>query len=139
MKRSPLRRDGDGARRFAESRSALSRASGLVRHTPIAPVSAKRRAEGPARRAAVAAAAERDGYTCQAAPLVASVDPKNADCWGPLVGHEPLKRSQGGNPNDVDDVLTVCVWHNQWVELEPALAKRVGLTVSPWERNDPTA
>lgn len=75
-----------------------------------------------ARCAAVAAAAARDGYSCVArhlAPLVA--------CGGPLDGHEPLTRGRGGDPLDVDNILTVCRSHHDHLHAHPAWAESVGL------------
>lgn len=79
--------------------------------------------EWPERRRVVEEAKARDGYRCQGLLVWPH------ECRGPLVGHEPLKRSQGGDALAVDEVLTVCAWINQLVEEEPAWALEVGLSV----------
>ena len=48
-------------------------------------------------------------------------------CWGPLVGHEPLKRSHGADPCDPSQVVLLCVGHNSWVEDYPVARKLLGL------------
>jgi len=88
--------------------------------------STKRRNRSQERRDAVLTAMARDGYTCQALHVL------DHPCTGELVGHEPHKRSQGGDPYEVDEILTVCQWVNDWVEREPAKARELGLSVHGW-------
>lgn len=54
-------------------------------------------------------------------------------CWGGLTGHEPLKRSAGGDPNNPDEVVAICWGLNSAIETDPEiaqLARQCGLTVS---------
>ena len=62
------------------------------------------------------ALAGQDGWNWPAPP-----------CWGPLVGHEPLKRSHGADPCDPSQVVLLCVGHNSWVEDYPVARKLLGL------------
>jgi hypothetical protein len=50
-------------------------------------------------------------------------------CSGPLVGHEPLKRSAGGDPTNADEVMIVCATLNGEIEDFPDLALAFGLTI----------
>jgi hypothetical protein len=48
-------------------------------------------------------------------------------------GHEPLKRSRGGDPTDPAQVLAACHACNDWIELFPDAATLLGLNVSRYE------
>ncbi len=99
-----------------------------MRRTGIRSQSTRRRNRAQERRDVVLLAKARDGYTCQAL----YVWPEHP-CTGELVGHEPHKRSQGGDQYEVDEVLTVCQWVNDWVEREPSTARSLGLSVHGWQ------
>ena len=118
-------------RRRALQRRAPLRSGGELRRTGRV-YSARRLAELPAewaaRREAVDAAAERDGWACQARPLVPTVP-----CDGPLEGHEPLMRSRGGDPLDVDQIVTTCASHHRWAHANPTAAVELGLLRHSWE------
>ena len=73
---------------------------------------------------AVDLALERDRH-CKGIDLI----PGHA-CRGPLVGHEPLKRSAGGDACDPDEVMIVCSQLNSDIEDYPDLARVFGLSVS---------
>lgn len=97
-----------------------------MNRSPLRTMSAKRQATRAARRKAVADAADRDGHRCQAQLVW------RHDCYGGLVGHEPHKRSAGGNELDADQILTVCSMVNSRIEDQPVWARDVGLSVHAW-------
>ena len=87
-------------------------------------ISKKRARQVRRRRIVVDIALARDGH-CVGLDLI-----DGHECHGPLVGHEPLKRSAGGNYLDPDQVLTVCSWLNSDIEDRPWLYKDSPLWVS---------
>lgn len=98
-----------------------------MKRSRVNPISAKRRERIAKRRLTMAIVEERDGWRCQAQRVW------RHDCSGPLVGHEPRKRSAGGDETDPDCVLLVCNYVNQLVEQEPNWARSLGLSVHSWE------
>ena len=48
-------------------------------------------------------------------------------CWGTLDVHEPAKRSQGADPLDPAQCVTLCRGHHGWVHDHPREAKAMGL------------
>lgn len=126
--------------------SRLPRRTGMSRRTPLARGGGLRRTgriysdrrlaeladESAARRAAVAAASERDGHRCTAAPLVPLVA-----CWGPLDGHEPLTRGRGGDPLNADHIDMVCRGHHEWIGANITAATELGLLRHAWEGPKP--
>lgn len=54
-------------------------------------------------------------------------------CWGPIDGHEIIKRSRGGSITDMEIVTTLCRLHNGWVEDHPLSAHRLGLADHSWD------
>lgn len=114
---------GGPLRRLTPLRST----SAVLRRTPLAPVSAKRRAEATRRRAAVAAAAQRDGG-CVARHAVVAVG-----CAGPLDGHERKSRARGGDPLDPDHIIILCRAHHDFSHAHPVEAHRLGFLVHSWE------
>lgn len=85
--------------------------------------SAKRAEETEQRRDAMLQVHARDGHNCAAEQLVPEVT-----CGGCLDGHEPRRRSQGGDPLDPDQIIQVCRRHHDWVGNNPAAARERGLT-----------
>jgi hypothetical protein len=85
---------------------------------------AQRRKYQGLRELAVDIALERDQH-CKGLDLI-----PGHQCRGQLVGHEPLKRSAGGDPCDPEQVMTICEQLNMDVENYPDLAKVFGLTIS---------
>jgi len=83
-------------------------------------MSDKRREQIPARREVREAVFERDGYRCQIAPLV------DSPCFGPLTYHHLHKEGQGGKYT-MENGLTACAFHNDWVEDHPDEAQALGL------------
>ena len=101
----------------------LRRTGNLKRRT-LRRVSATRRARFVDRSLAVELALSRD-RRCVGLDLI----PGHV-CRGELVGHEGLKRSQGGDPYVADEVLIVCEWLNSDVENRPWLYRNTKLWVS---------
>ena len=57
----------------------------------------------------------------------AKLDLKIPQCSGPLDGHEPKHRSQGGDPTDPDDVVLTCRAHHDVCHAYPLAAKALNL------------
>lgn len=68
------------------------------------------------------------------------------DCQGPMSGlpdacsgvidvHHRVPRGSGGG-KDYGDYVTLCRHHHQWVEMNRAEAKRLGLLKSFWEADN---
>lgn len=74
---------------------------------------------------AVRLAAQRQGWKCAGLELL-----KDHQCIGPLVGHEPLKRSAGGDACDPDEVMVVCAWLNCDIEDRPWIYKDTPFWIS---------
>ena len=49
------------------------------------------------------------------------------ECSGPLDGHEPKHRSQGGDPTDPADIVLCCRAHHDFAHSRPIAAKALGL------------
>lgn len=120
MKRTALRRDTPKSRAFAQTRG------------PVRAVSPKREAQRDERREIRTRVYERDSYRC-----VLWFDHQ---CYGGLSVHHLRKASQGG-PYAPENLVTLCVRLNGWVEDEPDHYHRFGLVVrrgetlsSAWER-----
>jgi hypothetical protein len=99
----------------------MRRTGNLERRTPLAAESAKVRARKGERARTKTDALARDGG-CIAARLVPDVA-----CRGPLDAHERLPRSRGGSPYDLENVLTVCRAHHEWIHAHPARSKPLDL------------
>lgn len=117
------------------SRTELTRTAAPKRKKRLKAVSDKRRAGAPARKAAVAAAFARDGWTLL---LVGGEEhwsggrciPKDwgmpGACFGPLTPHRLQKGSYAGGYTTAN-VVASCAHHNSMIEDEPDLAKACGL------------
>ena len=53
--------------------------------------------------------------------------PLMGPCFGPVNGHELIKRSQGGSIVDPENIIMLCNYHNGWVEDHPLDAEKIGL------------
>lgn len=112
-------------------RSPLRRRKPLARGGRLRPVSKRRAAQRDERAALVERVLRRDG-TCMARVVGAP-----GACFGPLVGHEIVKRSQMRDAHLVEsNVIAVCSFHNTWIEDNPPEAKRLGLWRSRWEADE---
>lgn len=105
----------------------LQRKTPLQSRTRVKPISAKKAGRKTARTKAVAIAARRDRYQCQAQHVWFH------ECWGGLSPHEPHKQSAGCDETDPDQILMVCWRVNCRIEDEPKWARGLGLSVHSWE------
>jgi hypothetical protein len=123
--------------------------------TPIAQMSDKAKAKIPGRRRAMIVVRERD-KVCQfwvrlvvwaqttgavefpespigqdghvlLARCQMAFDYPTPECFGPLEGHEPKKRSGGADIENPDEIVLLCQGHNGWVEDYPEARKLLGL------------
>ena len=106
-----------------------------MKRSRIKPISDKRRATLPARRECMEIVRARD-KVCQFWTHVCDSSLDHEDwlvCWedrfcsGPLDGHEPRHRSQGGDPTNPDEVQLICRHHHDFVHNWPLLAKALNL------------
>lgn len=89
--------------------------------------SAKRRAEATTRKEIVRRAI---GPGAMCALLVVDAA---GDCYGGVVGHELVKRSQlRGAHLDERLIIALCSGHNSWVEDHPLDAQRLGVAIPRW-------
>lgn len=136
----------------------LKRTAGLKRgswprgipRVAIAPVSEKRKALNRERAKVIAQLRPRVRH-CQANPMLrAALERMTTDAGrrpyleglqgchlhGPLVGHEPQKRSRRGSIVDPANILLVCEPCNAWCERHVEAATEAGLLVpSTFERD----
>jgi hypothetical protein len=108
--------------------------SPMKRRTPLKLVSEKRRTENSRREVAKRIVAKRSGGLCEAAALIATVDPVSASqCRKKAVDfHEKLKRSRGGAIDDPANIVHCCRPCHDFTEAEPALATECGLLTPSW-------
>lgn len=118
QRRTELRRTGPPQRR-----TELARTGGPERKSPLRAQSAKRKPTSDQVRIRHAVH-ERDGRRCRLQ------DSSVGSCWKRLTVHHLLKAGQGG-PFSMLNLVTLCPWHNQWVECDRQLANTWGLYVSP--------
>lgn len=89
--------------------------------------SAKRRAEAPTRKEAVRRAIG-PGAVC-----ALRLPSESGGCYGGIVGHELVKRSQlRGAHLDARLIVALCSGHNSWVEDNPLEAQRLGVSIPRW-------
>lgn len=115
MRRSPIRRDGPGARKFAASRSTLK------------PRSAKKINQSNAEAAFKRQLIMDRGPQCEAAAIHAEI---GVPCFGPVDKHEIVTRARGGDPLDPANVVLVCRSIHDWAHDHPTEATRLGLLAS---------
>lgn len=113
-----------------------------MKRTRLRPISEKRRATFAARAECVRIVLARDGG-CTFWRRVENyltpwgVEPQDPpapelrgslpECDGPLDVHEPVHRSQGGDPTDPEQCTTVCRAHHDYAHSHPKFAKAIGL------------
>lgn len=61
---------------------------------------------------------------------------KPSSCFGPVFGHEILKRSRGGSITDMNNVVLLCQYHNGWVEDNPYASEQMGLARHSWDSDE---
>lgn len=105
-------------------------------------VSVKRRRQLAERQSVVARVLVRDGYRCQApirysehlAARCCRPDVFPVTCGGPLDAHEVIPRSAwAAGWLVVDNVVTVCRRHHDWIGDHPAAAELLGLHGYSWQ------
>lgn len=100
-----------------------------MKRSPLNRVSKKRKKENAIRKIVLA---DKYGppanWKCELGPLIGT------KCFGPVNGHELLKRSRGGSITDVDNIMLACNHHNSWVEDNPSEAYELGLSFHSWEK-----
>jgi hypothetical protein len=99
----------------------VKRSRPLKRTGRLKQESDKVRARKGERATTKALALERD-RGCVASRLVPDVR-----CVGPLDGHERLPRSRGGSAYDLENVITVCRIHHDWIHGHPIAARELNL------------
>lgn len=98
------------------------------RTKPLRAISKKRRREAKDRAAIRQAVFERD-QQCMARGVL------DLDCWGVADCHEVIRRGQWGAGYLVlDNCLTLCRRHHEWVGLHPHEAVELGLAKWSWQR-----
>ena len=117
VRHSPLRR-----RSPLTHNTPLVRRAALHRSSPLHPQSAKRRNDLSRRRQIRLVVFARDNWCCQ---FPHHLHPE-VPCRGGLTPHHLRKASAAGRYVP-DNLLSVCVAANTWVELEPTAAWALGL------------
>lgn len=108
----------------------MKRGAPLARYKRLSPRSKRREREAAERRVVVMLALARDRRTCRAASLVPEVG-----CAGPLDPHEIIPRSAWrAGYLELDNVITICRAHHEWVGDQPDEAERRGLHGRSWQR-----
>lgn len=117
-------------------RTELRRGGPLQRRSRLAPVSPRKRREIRESRPVVEAVKARDRH-CVLRFHQALV---GRCSWG-LTAHHLVKQSRRRGGWTYWNLVTLCAWHNEWVENFPRLAHRMGLVVkagedvwSAWDR-----
>jgi len=100
-----------------------------MKRSPLRPVSKKRaKANVQRRKVLIEKYGLPDTWRCELGPIIGT------PCFGPIHGHELLKRSRGGDISDTDNILLACSLHNGWVEDYPEEAYELGLAIHSWEK-----
>lgn len=103
----------------------MKRGGPLKRRTRLKPRSAKVEAARDEHAVVREAVFKRDSYTCRIAPFLPDLP-----CRGRLTPHHVLKASQGGKYT-VENLVSACVFHNDWCEDNPDDAVALGLVKRP--------
>lgn len=97
----------------------------------LKPISDKRRKEWPAREACVLLVFRRDNRRCRAMLDGCTTYAEHV--------HELLPRSRGGDPHDPAGCIAICAACHRTLHQQPAMAVKLGLTISAKIRAaDPT-
>lgn len=120
-RKTPMRRDGEGARRFANTRSELKRSpieggAALSRTGRIKPRSDKREAIYSTERRPYIQSLAAAGVRCEIGPILAELGIRG-QCTGRLEGlHERRKRSAGGSLVNRLNLVPACNGCNGYLE-----------------------
>lgn len=148
QRKTPLRRDGEGARRFADQRSNLNRApirrgdpppsaGAQLRRTALRSRSRKRSDFMRDVRAPQVRALRAAGARCELGPVIAAAGGASG-CTGHVEGlHERRKRSAGGSLVNPRNLMASCNRCNSFVECEPALIRELTGTALVVREGDP--
>jgi hypothetical protein len=104
-----------------------------LKRARVNPISVKRKAENVLRKERMEEKfGPREFWSCS---LRRDIDALHllGPCFGPINGHELLKRSRGGSITDMDNVVLLCSAHNEAVESHPLEAEKFGLSKHSWE------
>ncbi len=113
----------------------MKRSDKPMKRSAVKPMSSKRHAENRERRKVMAEAfGPRETWQCYVSQS-SFAGGLMGPCYGPLNGHEIVKRSQGGSITDPSNILILCDRHNEWVENFPVDAHRLGLMKHNWEES----
>ena len=93
----------------------------IRRHTRLRAVSSKQQTKNTEWVQAREAALDRD----QRWPVCPRYD-LPGECGGGLHVHHLRRRSQGGT-HDLENLVTLCAWHHDWLHRNVAEAERLGL------------
>lgn len=121
-RRKPLKRDGAGAKKFANARSTLGsreslKRSEMRRSGALAPRSDKRRKHMAEERVPLVKALIEAGFGCEIGPVFAEAGIPNPDCSGHIQGmHERRKSGQGGSRTNRYNLVPACNSCNSLVE-----------------------
>jgi len=99
----------------------------LRRGKPLRAQSEKRASAAEERKEVREAVYRRDRWTC----VLERTSRQRDDvppCHGPLTPHHLRKASAGGAYSE-ENLVTLCRFHNGWVEDEPKLATELGLVI----------
>jgi hypothetical protein len=107
---------------LARGASTLAR-SALDRRTRLAARSVRKLAAAGEEARVRSAVFVRDGHRCQFPPVTGA-----PPCFGPLTFHHLRKASAGGAYSEANG-LTLCAFHNGWVEDNPTDAFLLGLVL----------
>lgn len=116
-------------------RTPLKRGKPLKRTGRLSHRSKKREEEAAERAIVRAHAYARDGWRCRMAGMGEFFPADVGPCRGPLDAHEVIPRSAWRAGYLVlDNVVSVCRAHHDWIGEHPALAHDLGLHGYSWER-----
>ena len=96
----------------------------VVKRTALRPMSAKRRALGPAHAVIREAVFARDGHRCWVEKV--ALQGYCGPCFGGLTVHH-LKKASAGGEYTLENLLSLCARHNGWVEENPDKSFQLGL------------
>ena len=107
-----------------------------MKRTRLSPVSAKRRKANAERKANLEQAFGPKPWSCRFRSFVPShsgwSSVLDTTCYGPVDGHEILKRSRSRRDENLTDpsgIVPLCQFHNGWVEDHGDLAELLGLSI----------